>query len=208
MKTRKNRSSDLSKQKILSAALDEFTAKGFDGGRVDRIVANSGVSKNLLYYYFGSKDKLFLTLLENAYAAMRRDQTDETMDDAPPLQVMERFVCNTFRHFVKHPEIVTLLASANLHLGRHLDGSEVIQDLFDPLVNSIEKTLSRGKKEGVFRQNVDVIDLYISIAGLGFFYQSCRFTLGKLFNRDLEDPVMIKKREKHIVDMIMRYLQA
>jgi TetR/AcrR family transcriptional regulator len=206
--TVKKRNAQVSKKKILEAALIEIATKGLDGARVDVIVKLAGVNKNLLYHYFKNKDHLFLTLLENAYAEMRCDQAEKSNLDAPPKQAMEMLVRNTFRHFIEHPEIVSLLASANVHRARHLDNSEVIQKLFDPLVDSIGIMLKRGAKEGVFRKQVDVVDLYISIAGLGYFYQSCRFTLGKLFSRDLSSPEIIKQREEHIVDVIMSYLRA
>jgi TetR/AcrR family transcriptional regulator len=204
----RKRDAALSRKTILAAALAEFTERGLDGARVDTIAIKSKVSKNLLYHYFKSKDRLFLTVLENAYSAMRRDQADAELAALPPSKAMEELTRRTFRHFVEHPEIVSLLASANVHKARHLEQSGIIQDLFNPLVVSIGKILERGQKEGIFRGNVDVIDLYISISGLGFFYQSCRFSLGKLFERDLEASAVIERREQHIVDMVMSYLQT
>jgi TetR/AcrR family transcriptional regulator len=68
------------RKRILAAALQEFSAKGIDGARVDAIAERAGTNKRMLYYYFGSKDDLFRAVLaqrlaERAPTARERDRT-------------------------------------------------------------------------------------------------------------------------------------
>ena len=49
------RDAEQTKQRLLEAAIAEFSAYGIAGARVDRIAAGAGVNKSLIYSYFGSK---------------------------------------------------------------------------------------------------------------------------------------------------------
>ncbi|HZB88792.1 MAG TPA: TetR family transcriptional regulator, partial [Terracidiphilus sp.] len=62
------------RSRILDAALSEFSANGLSGARTDRIAQAAGVNKALLYYYFESKENLYLAALE-MIAAKIRDRT-------------------------------------------------------------------------------------------------------------------------------------
>jgi hypothetical protein len=67
--------------------------------------------------------------------------------------------------------------------------------------------LERGARTRVFRRGVDPVELYITIAALGFFYLSNRHTLSTIFGRDLAAPKSIAARESHIVDVVLNYLK-
>ncbi|OQA99033.1 MAG: HTH-type transcriptional regulator RutR [Spirochaetes bacterium ADurb.Bin218] len=60
-----SRSEATTEDKILNGALDEFADYGFDGARVDNIASRSGVNKAMIYYYFGSKENLYETIVKN-----------------------------------------------------------------------------------------------------------------------------------------------
>jgi AcrR family transcriptional regulator len=193
---------------ILAAATEEFTSKGLNGARVDRIAQLSGVNKRMIYYYFGDKEGLYLAVLEETYAAIRNAEIGLRLDDREAVEGMRELVRFTWDYFIRHPEFLSLLATENLHEARFLKTSRKIRDLHSPLVGIITSLLARGVKEGVFRANVDPVQLYISIAALGFFYMSNRHTLSTVFGRDLGAPPALAERGEHIADVVLGYLRA
>jgi TetR/AcrR family transcriptional regulator len=197
----------LSRQLILSAAQDEFAAYGLNGARIDRIASRVGASKNLIYHYFGSKDRLYLTVLESIYRGMREEQDDIALQELPPIEGMRRLVANTFDHFVRSPALIRLMSIENIHLAKHLKKSTSVKPLYGPLLRTIRSLLAKGQDTGVFRKNVDAVDLYISMSGLAYFYLSNRHSLSWIFDQPLEEPKRLQQRRAHVVDVILGYLQ-
>lgn len=204
--TRK-RDPDQTKQDILRAAHDEFCAYGFDGARVDRIATNAGANKRLLYHYYGNKEALYLEVLEGAYRTIREGERALSLDQFPPEEAMDRLVRFTFRHFHQNPWFLRLLTTENLHHARFLKMLPDIKALHSPLVAQIRTLIQRGAETGVFRQDVDPVQLYISIAGLGYFYISNIHTLSVIFDKDLSHIAMIQEREAHCVAMVLDFLR-
>jgi AcrR family transcriptional regulator len=194
-------------RRILDAALTEFARHGLGGARVDRIAARSGANKRMLYYYYGSKENLFLAALEESYARIRSAEKALDLEHRDPREALKRLVDFTWRYYLEHPEFMTLLNSENLHKGRHVRRSGRVQDMHSPLVETLRGILRRGEKEGLFRRGVDPVQLYISIAGEGYFYLSNRYTLSRIFDRDLMDGRALAARARHNADMILNALR-
>lgn len=192
---------------ILDAAVTEFARSGLGGARVERIAEQAGVNVRMLYYYFGSKDDLFLAVLERAYAAIRASECGLELDQLEPAEAVRRLVRFTWGFQVAHPEFITLLNSENLHKGRHVARSKLVTGLHSRLLELMARLLERGAKAGVFRGGVDPMQLYITIAGLGYFYLSNRHTLSAIFGRDLMAPRYREARMAHMIDVILGYLK-
>jgi TetR/AcrR family transcriptional regulator len=193
-------------ERILAAAQAEFARKGYDGARIDAIVARAKVSKNLIYHYFGSKERLYILVLERTYEKLRRKQDDLPLHGLDPIAGMRALCEATFQVFIEEPEIIVMLNTENLYRGRHIAKSPTIRMLYDRLASSINEVLKDGVAKGVFRPGLDPIDLYISMSGLGYFYLSNSYTLSMLFKRDLKQARYLEQRKDHIVDMILRYI--
>jgi len=191
---------------ILDGALTEFSEKGFDGARIDEIALRAGVNKNLLYHHYGSKDGLFTALLERTYDTIRRRQNDLQLRGMDPVEGMRKLVVFTGRIWVQFPEFLRLLQSENLNGGRHVRASREIQQMYNPLLETINELLERGTRLGVFRKSVDPIDLYISISALTAHYISNHHTFEALFGQRLMAPQRIKQRLEHAAEMVERYL--
>jgi TetR/AcrR family transcriptional regulator len=200
------RNPEASRARILDAARIEFVSYGLSGGRVDRIAAQSGVNKNLIYHYFGSKDALYLDVLERIYADLRARQQDEDLRGLPPVEGMKRLVSSTFDHFVATPDLIRLMSIENIHYGEHLKRSKSTRPLYSGLLDTIRILLKRGQQEGVFRADVDPVDLYLSISGLAYFFLSNQHTLSWLLDRDLAARRRVLKRRAHVVEMVLAYL--
>lgn len=196
------------RERILAAATAEFAQHGFGGARVDRIAARAEANKRMLYYYFGSKDELFLAVLEEAYAHIRSAEHDLDLEHADPREALKRLVEFTWNYYLEHPEFMALLATENLHKGSHVHRSRRVRKLHSPLVDTLRDILRRGQRQGLFRRGVDPVQLYISIAGEGYFYLSNRYTLSRIFGRDLMAPSELDGRARHITDMVLHAVRS
>ena len=190
-------------QKILEAATAEFARYGLGGARVDRIASRAGANKRMLYYYFGSKEDLFLAVLEAAYEGIRSAERALDLEHADPREALKRLVEFTWRYSLRHPEFQSLLASENMYKGHHLERSRRMHRLHSPLVGTLRDILRRGERLRLFRPGIDPVQLYISIAAEGYFYLSNRYTLSSIFARDLMAPRALAGRARHIRDMIL-----
>src|SRR4051794_12527358 len=166
----RTRDADRSQSTILAAACDEFAEHGLGGARVDRIAERAGLNKRLIYYYFEDKEKLFQAVLEQAYRDIRAEEAKLHLLDLDPPKAVRRLVEFTWDYYLQHPEFMTLLNSANLHRARHLAESKRARELNSPLIETLAGVLERGRRAGNFRGGVDPVQLYVSIAGLAYFY--------------------------------------
>ena len=196
------------RERILDAATAEFSWRGLGGARVDSIADAAGVNKRMLYHYFGNKEALFLAVLERAYEKIRGQEESLRLENLDPVEAMRRLVRFTFRYFVDNQYFVALLNSENLHRARHIRRSRRATSINSPLIGIIGGVLRRGRAAGVFRGGVDPLQLYISIAGVAYFYFSNIHTLSVIFARDLNAPKSLAARERHVVDVILGYLRA
>jgi TetR/AcrR family transcriptional regulator len=192
---------------ILAAAVAEFTEKGYAGARIDSIAERSGANKRMIYHYFGDKDGLYLAVLESAYVDIRSSEAELQLANLEPVRAIERLVDFTWSYFLKHPEFLSLLATENLHRARFLRKSKKILQLHSPLVSAISAVLERGAKAKMFRPGVDPVHVYISIAALGIFYLSNRWTLSTIFARNLTEQAELRTWGKHIAAVILGYLR-
>ena len=193
--------------KILEGALQEFARYGLGGARVDRIAERAAANKRMIYYYFGSKEALFLAALEESYVQIRSAERGLDLEHRDPREALRRLVEFTWTYYLEHPEFMTLLNSENLHMGRHVRKSRRVQEMHSPLVETLGAILRRGETQGLFRAGVDPVQLYISIAGEGYFYLSNRYTLSRIFDRDLMAPRALAERSRHITQMILNALR-
>ena len=202
------RDSARTKAEILVAGRAEFAERGFEGARVDAIAALAGANKRLLYHYYGNKEELYRAVLLDAYQEIRRGERALSLDQFGPAEAMDRLVRFTFRHFLANPWFPRLLNTENIENARFLKTMTDIQALHSPLVGQITTIVERGAEIGVFRRDVDPVQLYISIAALGFFYVSNMATLSVIFARDLSGIDMVQEREAQAVQMVLDYLRT
>jgi AcrR family transcriptional regulator len=196
-----------SRDRILQAARQEFAAHGLGGARVDRISEQAGINKRMLYHYFGNKDDLFGAVLEANYAHKRASEQAMRLENEEPREAIRKLVTLTWNYYIDHPEFMNLLNSANLHQARHVQASSTVKEMRNPFMHMIGNILDNGVKAGVFKPGVDPVQLYISIAGLSYFYLSNQHTLSAIFGRKLLSPVAKTKRLNHMVDMVRSYLE-
>ncbi len=205
---RPKRDADRTKEKILLAAYKEFAANGFEGARVDTIAERAEANKRMIYHYFEHKEGLFRAVMERAYEEIRSREQELNMDGRDPEEAIRELVAFTFNYFFECPEFIRLLNNENLYEAEHIRSSKVIAELHSPFVDQLRYVLARGVKKGVFRSDTDPVQLYITIAGLSYFYFSNAKTLGVIFRRDLLSKQARNERLKHITNVVIDYLKT
>jgi AcrR family transcriptional regulator len=192
---------------ILEVATREFAEKGLAGARIDAIAEAMRTSKRMIYYYFGSKEGLYLRVLEDAYRRMRAMEADAHLDDLPPEDALRRLVAQTLDYQWGHPEFCRLVQNENIHRAQYLAQSKTIRKLNVPAIEGLKRVLERGQKEGVFRGSLDPVDLHMSISALAVFHISNRHTFSLIFERDLESPRALVARRDSIIEMVVRFVR-
>ncbi len=193
---------------ILLAARGEFAAKGLSGARVNEIAARAGVNKQLIYYYFGSKEDLYRHALEAVYHEIRSLERELHLGDMQPAEAMAALIGFSFDYLARHPDFIGLLNHENAQGAAHVRDSRAIRETNSPLIELIAKTLRRGIAAKVFRRGIDPVQLYISVAGMSYFFFSNRLTLSSIFARDLESAQAVNAYRQHVVSFAMAGLRA
>ncbi|MBL8360575.1 MAG: TetR family transcriptional regulator [Rubrivivax sp.] len=192
---------------ILAVAMREFADKGLAGARIDAIAAATRTSKRMIYYYFESKEGLYLRVLEESYRAMRALESEMHLDDLPPEDALRRLVGHTVDYQWAHPDFIRLVQSENIQRAEFLARSRSIRQLNVPAIDGLTRVLDRGVAAGVFRAGLDPVDLHMSISALSVFNVANRHTFALIFGRDMESaPAQIARRDS-IIEMIVRFVR-
>lgn len=206
-KTPGRRDPAASREQLVRAAVAEFAKAGFAGARVDEIAKAAGVNKQLVYHYWGSKQGLYLASLEWVYAEIREKERRLSLGALEPREAMAQLVGFSFDYLAEHPEFIALLTDENRNQGRHILASGELQRMHMPFVEMLEETLLRGVKAGVFRDDYDAINLYISIAGISYFFFSNNHTLSAIFGLPLGDRAALVQRRRHVIEFALNALR-
>ena len=202
------RDAERTKAAILKAARDEFCEEGFNGARVDSIAARAKANKRLLYHYFGNKEALYEAVLLDAYQEIRRGERELRIGQYDPVEAIDRVIRFTFRHFLANPWFPRLLSVENLQNARFVKKIKNLDEIRSPIVGELHDIVKRGHELGIFRTDVDPMQLYISIISLCYFYVSNMQTLSVVFGKDLSQFALIQDREAQAVQMGVDYLRT
>jgi AcrR family transcriptional regulator len=195
------------RREILDVATREFADRGFAGARVDEIAARTRTTKRMIYYYFGGKEQLFVAVLERAYAEIRSAEQQIDVDHLDPVAAIRRLAELTFDHHESHPDFIRLVSIENIHRAEHIAGSEDFAGLNTPVLDLIARILERGRTEGVFRREIDAVDLHMVISSYCVFRVANRHTFGAIFGRDLTAPERRDHYRRLLGDLVVELLR-
>jgi AcrR family transcriptional regulator len=201
---KKFRDPEETQRRIMAAAKVEFARHGLAGARVDVIAARAKSNKRMMYHYFGNKEKLFQLVLEDAYGAFREAEAALALDSQEPLTALRKLVAFNWSYFLTNPEFITLVNSENLHKARHVKNSKRMEDMSRPFVGRMSALLKRGFDAGLFRKDLDAVQVTITIASVAYYYLTNRFTGEIVFERDLMTDAALKARLEFNIDSILR----
>lgn len=200
----RERAAAATREAILRAATKVFAKSGFEGGRVEQISKAANSYDRMIYYYFGSKEGLFIAVLEEAYRRFNDAEAEVDTSHPDPVQALQAVLRFMWGYYRRHPEFITLLNNENLHRGRHIGKSLRAAEYSSPAVGVLQAVLDRGSAAGVFRADIPARDLYLMIAALGYFYQSNRYTLSAFLGETLQSPEALARWEAFSIDAVLR----
>lgn len=197
------RSAKTTRENILRAAKKIFSKDGYDGARVDKISKAAKSYDSLIYYYFGSKEKLFVEVLEAAYKDMFEAEKNLQLDMDDPLESLRKLFEFPFRYYLSNPEILVLLGTENLQKGKHITTSRTADQYALPTIAILEEVVQRGVEKGLIKEGVNSRELYMAMTALGYFYVSNRYTFSAFLNTDLMDPTKVEAWATYISNLLL-----
>lgn len=203
---RKPKAPEENRASILAAAIDEFAARGFKGASMDAIAARTRTTRALINYYFGSKEKLYIEVLERVYAEIREAEAKLNLDHLAPAAAVRRIVEHTYGYYVAHEGFVRLVVAENQARGRQLRKSKAMRTLNRPIIDRLEQVIRRGQSEGIFRPDADPVEVHKAIAALGMFNITNQYTFGAIFQRDMGAKGDLAARRDVVAELILGYL--
>jgi len=202
----RTRDADRTREDILDVATREFADNGYAGARIDKIAEQTHCTKRMIYYYFGSKEQLWIAVLERAYSGIRETEQGLDVDGLDPAAAIRRLAELTYDHHTAHPDFLRLVSVENIHRGAHLAKSTAVASTRQPVIALIERILLRGHEQGVFRADVDALDVHMIISAYCVFPVANSHTFGILFGRDLLDSARHDHQRRLLGDMLVTYL--
>jgi len=206
--TARVRDPDRTRAEIMAVATREFSDQGYAGARVDEIAAKTRTTKRMIYYYFGGKEGLYLAVLEEAYRHIRSLEQQLDVDHLEPVDALRQLAELTFDHHETHQDFVRLVAIENIHYAQHLQHSEIREVLAAPALDVLTRIMERGRSAGLFRDDLDALDVHMIISGFCVFRGANRYTFRTIFDRDLLDPRLRDHLRRMIGDLVVAYVTS
>ena len=203
---RKPKAPEANRARMLQAAIDEFAARGFKGASMDAIAARTNTTRALINYYFGSKEKLYIAVLEQVYGEIREAEAELDLEPLAPVDAVRRIVEFTYNYYLAHEGFVRIVVAENQARGRHLRKSQAMRTLNRPIIDRLARVIARGQAEGLFRDGVDPVEIHKSIAALGMFNVTNQYTFGSIFQREMGAKGDVGRRRAMVADLILSYL--
>lgn len=195
---------EATREALLRAATRVFAKYGYDGATVEKISSAAKSVDRMIYYYFGSKEGLFIAVIEEIYRKMDEAEHGLTLDETKPLQALAELIRFVVRYYRKHPEFVALLNTENLHHGRHIAKSRRARDYSSQIITLTQRLLAAGEAKKQVRPGVDPLQLYLLIAAAGYFHTSNRYTLSTFLGERIDTPEAQQAWEDFVIDSVMR----
>lgn len=202
----RQRDAERTRAEILDIAQREFARHGYAGARVDDMAALMRTTKRMIYYYFGGKENLYVTVLEKAYSEVRAAESAIDVEHLAPLEAIRTLAELTFDYHERHQDFIKLVSIENIHQAEHLRKSEALGKLGTPVVELISRILDAGRAGGDFVADVDAVDVHMMISSFCFFRIANQHTFGALFGRDLTAAEHRSRYREMIGEMVVAYL--
>ncbi|MCW2337062.1 TetR/AcrR family transcriptional regulator [Sphingobium sp. B2D3A] len=203
---RRTRDAAGTRKKILEAAIEEFAERGLSGARIDSIAQRSGANMRMIYHYYGNKEQLYVFVLDHVYEDIRKKEAALNLANLEPYEAMMKLFNFTYSHFAANPHVISLWTGENLQQGAYLSTSMRAPTLSSPLMDAIKETLARGVEQKVFREDIDPLQLYVSMVALSYFHLSNVYTLSAIFSANLHSERWKSERRRHAQEMLSAYL--
>ncbi|MGY1643476.1 TetR/AcrR family transcriptional regulator [Geodermatophilus sp. SYSU D00703] len=202
----RTRDADRTRAEILAVATAEFADRGYAGARINEIADKLSTTKRMIYYYFGGKEQLYVAVLEQAYSRIRAVEQQLDVEHLDPVEAIRELAGLTFDHHEAHPDFIRLVSIENIHRAEHIARSEVLAKLANPALDVLGRILERGWDAGLFRDDVDALDVHQVISAYCVFRIANRHTFGVIFGRDMLDSTRRDHQRRVLGDLVVDWL--
>lgn len=189
---------------LVDVATAEFVEKGLAGARIDEIAGKS--TKRKIYYYFGGKEELYRTVLERAYRRVRASESGVDVESGSAADALRRLIEHDVRYHSENPDLVRLVMNENIHRAEHLKQLAGLREDNHQVIDLLGRIVARGVDEGVFRQDIDPVELHMNITALAFYNVSNQFTFSHNFSIDMSSPDAVDRRARQVADIILAWV--
>lgn len=203
---RKPKAPEANRARILKAAIDEFASRGFKGASMDAIASRTHTTRAMINYYFGGKEEIYLAVLEQVYAEIREAERFLDLAHLVPVDAIRRIVEFTYQYYLTHQYFVRIVVAENQAKGRHFRKSKAMRTLNRPIIDMLARVIGRGQAEGLFRRDVDPVEVHMAIAALGMFNVTNQYTFGAIFQREMGAKGDVRRRREIVGEVILSYL--
>ena len=159
------------RDRILDAAVREFSENGLAGARTEQIAAAAGVNKALLYYYYESKDKLYAAALEMVSARVRDRSMAVFLREASAGERMLRAALDHFDRILTQREFQSLMQQEMMRLHRGEEGQLpiLVKRVFGPLYAMLQSMVREGVESGELIE-AEWLQMMLATLGGNVFY--------------------------------------
>jgi len=185
---------------VLAAALHVFASKGKDGARMQEIADRAGINKAMLHYYFRSKDKLYVAVLESVMQHFFEAMEKELQRELPFPAFLRELIDVMLEEHLEHPDV------SKLWVQEQMSGAAVSKSILGKhsqrgpfaLMKRIEDAISQGEIRAV-----DPAQFVISFMGITVFYFIATPTFSSFNPVMLSNPAKaLEERKHHIYDVL------
>ena len=204
----RKRDAERTKASLIAAGLKEFSQHGYSGARVERIAKRARCNMRMLYHYFGNKKNLYLAVLESAYDHILSLEARVHTDIDQPLEGVLSLLDFVYHYFQDNPAFEGLLRTENMMQGKFVLRSQHVTQASFPLRRIITELVDSGVAMGVFRKDLDPIQVYVTILAVSRFHLANAYSLTALLGVDLTRSDWRKQRYEHSRQLLTSYLLA
>ena len=167
-----------SEDKIIQAALNEFSTFGFAGARVDAIAEKAKVNKAMIYYHFKSKEKLYEKILLDVVSNIYNQLQEVSQEEGPALDVFYSII-NKYMSIIKgfDNKIFPIMLRELIEGGKFFR-KIIVPNLIEPILALIMPILNKAKEQGVIR-DINPYFTFLQIVGSVVFVNVIRTTIKK-----------------------------
>lgn len=158
-------SKQITLNRLLASARENFALKGLAGARIEDIAREAGVTKQLVYHYYGSKVSLFSTVLEDASRQIMGELIELDIDNLPPKDALRKLLYCCFDQYMDDPLLGTLALEGIRYHESQDSRPNSFTDRSPALAHKFSSVLERGIADGVFKPDVDA-RLFLASASL------------------------------------------
>lgn len=189
--------------RLLESARREFAEKGLPGARVDVIAQAAGVTKQLVYHYFGSKEHLFACVLDESAGQVMTELVSLDFEHLAPSEALRAFLNCAFDQYRLDPALGSLAQEGIRYHDRPAAPRNKFPDMAPAMAAKLERILQRGSERGDFQHGMDarLLAAVASLVTTGAFTN--RYQLSALAGFDTTSPEGMAMWRQYSADFVL-----